>query len=65
MSPSNISGFSCEIHLDVKYHMTLDPFIPNGYLFLLIRIFKGNPIILHFLMDCVSPKHRLGHSAYF
>ena len=56
MVSSNKSGFTAEVHLDIKYKLTIDMFISYRVFFTVIQDMKSNISIGHFFLNRVTPK---------
>ena len=56
MASSNKSGFAAEVHLDIKYQVTIDVFISYRVFFAVIEDMESNGNIGHFFLDRVTPK---------
>ena len=55
MASSNKSGFAAEVHLDIKYQVTIDVFTAYRVFFTVIQDMKSNRNIGHFFIDRVTP----------
>ena len=56
MASSNKSGFAAEIHLDIKYKVTIDVFVSYRFFFTVIQDMKSKSNIGHFFLNRVTPK---------
>ena len=56
MASSNKSGFAAEVHLDIKYQVTIDVLISYRVFFTVIQDMKSNRNIGHFFLDRVMLK---------
>ena len=56
MNSSNKSGFAAEVHLDIKYKVTIDVFISYRVFFAVIQDMKSNINIGHFFLNHVTSK---------
>jgi hypothetical protein len=56
MSPSNVSGLPCKVHLDIKNKMAFYPFVTWWNSFIFIEELEGGPDISHLLLYCIVPE---------
>ena len=56
MASSNKLGFAAEVHLDIKYKVTIDMFVSYRVVFNVIKDMKCNSNIGHFFLNRVMPK---------
>ena len=53
---SDKSGFLTEVHLDIKYKVTIDIFISYRLFLTVIQDMKSNSNVGHFFLNSVTPK---------
>ena len=56
MASSKRSGFTAEVHIDIKYKMTIDMFISYSVFFTVIQDMKSNRNIGNLFLNRVMPK---------